>query len=170
MSTLKQATSQDLQQVQDMIDKVKVAMLTTRESDTTLRSRPMVIKTENFSGVISFLTAIDTPKIEEMKQNTEVNVSLADTSQAIFMSISGQARISQNKTEIERLWSDADKLWFPEGQDSDHIAVVSVRVNQVEYWNSNKLISAFHMAKDFIQGETYQGEGTTHEKLNVNAK
>lgn len=167
---MKNATPQDLQTVQELMDKVKIAMLTTQESDTTLRSRPMVIKSENFNGVLSFLTAIDTPKIEALKQYPHVNVSLADPGQALFMSLSGEARVSQNATEIERLWSEADKLWFPEGKDSGRIAVISVAVNQVEYWNSHRLVTAFHMAKDYLQGQAYQGGGSEHEKLNVNAK
>lgn len=169
MSTIKQATPENLTQVQELINTVKVAMLTTQESDHTLRSRPMVIKTENFSGVISFLTAIDTPKINELQQNTEVNISLASPGDAIFMSLSGQARVNQNRTEIDRLWSEADTLWFPEGKESERIAVISVQVSQVEYWSSNKLVAAFHMAKDYIQGETYDGKGTQHEKINVSA-
>lgn len=169
MSNIKQATPKNLEQVQTLINKVKVAMLTTQEPDSTLRSRPMVIKTENFSGVISFLTAIDTPKIDELQQNTEVNISLASPGDAIFMSLSGKARVNQNQTEIERLWSEADTLWFPEGRDSKRIAVISVQVSQVEYWNSNKLVAAFHMAKDYLQGETYDGEGSKHKKINVSA-
>jgi general stress protein 26 len=168
-TNVKKASPENLEQVQQLINKVKVAMLTTQEPDHTLRSRPMVIKTENFSGVVSFLTAIDTPKIDELQQNAEVNVSLASPGDAIFMSLSGKARVNQNQTEIDRLWSEADKLWFPEGKDSKRIAVISVQVSQVEYWSSNKLVAAFHMAKDYIQGEHYEGEGTQHEKLNVNA-
>ncbi len=162
--------SEDLQKVQELIEKVKIAMLTTQEGDNSLRSRPMVVKSESFSGVIAFLTAIDTPKIEELKAHPQVNVSLSDPGSAVFMSLSGEARVSQNATEIERLWTEADKLWFPEGKESDRIAVITVAVSQVEYWQSHKLVTAFHMAKDYLQGQPYQGGGSEHAKLNVNAK
>ncbi len=167
MSNVKQATSQELEKIQELMDKVKIAMLTTTEADGTLRARPMAIKTENFSGVLSFLTAVDTAKVDELKVKRQVNVTLSDPSSAIFASLSGEAVTTQNKTEIERLWDDTDQLWFPEGKDSDRIGVLSIRVNQAEYWDSNRLVSAFHMAKDYVKGEAYEGEGTEHQKLTI---
>lgn len=166
-SPFKVATQDDLDKLQELMNKIQVAMLTTHDSDRRLRSRPMIIKNDNFTGTVSFLTDITTAKIDEIKEDYDVNLSLSDPEKMIFVSLTGRGRANQDSARIQQLWSETDRLWFPNGPEDPDIAILDVIVDKAEYWDNNRLISAVYMAKDYIQGQAYQGEGAEHQKLKI---
>src|SRR5437762_7056415 len=65
----------DVKLLNEKIKDVRIAMLTTIESDGTLRSRPMVTQDTEFDGDLWFFTQASAPKVEEVQQHQQVNLS-----------------------------------------------------------------------------------------------
>jgi general stress protein 26 len=159
----------EMQVVADKIKKIKTAMLVTSDEDGTLRSRPM--QTLQVSGTdLLFITGYQSGKTHEIRNDSHVNVSFADESKNVYVSISGKAHVSKDPAKIDELWNEAFKAWFPEGKDDPNVAVLRVAVNSAEYWDtpSSPVVHAIGYVKAVLTGESYQPGD--HEKISIDKK
>lgn len=158
--------SENLKKLADKISKIETAMLVTTEEDGTLRARPMqALKLEG--NALWFLTGSNSPKSAQIKNDSHVNLSFADESSKLYVSVSGIATVNRDRQKIEELWSEPFKAWFPEGKDDPNIAVIRVEITQAEYWDtpSSPVVHLIGYAKAVVTGERYQpGE---NEKISV---
>ena len=53
------------------------------------------------------------------------------------MSLTGVARIVKDRALIDRLWTEAWKVWFPKGKDDPSIGLLEVDVSVAEYWDQS---------------------------------
>ena len=150
-----------------MIKDIEFAMLTTVEEDGSLRSRPMATQQVEFDGDLWFFTHASSPKVEEVEQDRNVNLSYANPDDQRYISVSGKARLVRDEAKIKELWNPALKALFPKGLDDPQLSLLKVTVERAEYWDSSQ--SAFVHLIGFIKavatGEAYRpGE---NEKLNL---
>jgi general stress protein 26 len=118
-----------------MIDEIRVCILVTRHGEA-LRGRPMGSVANRKLGEIHFLTRPSSHKAYEISDMGFVNLAFIDRTGEHFLSVSGTARISDDRAMIRSLWDgDADK-WFPEGADGPDVAIVRVKPDQAEYWDA----------------------------------
>jgi general stress protein 26 len=116
----------------------RVAMLTTVGADGHLRSRPMATVKAAFDGNLWFFTKASAPKTSEIRDNAHVNVVYADPEDRRFVSVSGRAALVRDPAQVEQLWSGRLKAWFPEGKKDPDLALIRVRIDHAEYWDSKK--------------------------------
>ncbi len=156
----------EIQKVADKIKDIKTAMLVTADEDGNLRSRPM--QTLQIEGSdLYYLTGYHSGKTYEIKNDSQVNITFADESNKVYVSVSGIATVSKDKQKIEELWNEAFKAWFPEGKEDPNIAVLKVKVTGAEYWDtpSSPVVHVIGYAKAVLTGQQYKpGE---HEKISV---
>ncbi|HZH42657.1 MAG TPA: pyridoxamine 5'-phosphate oxidase family protein [Lysobacter sp.] len=125
-----------LQRLAELIDDVHVAMFTTVAEDGRLVSRPLgTCKPERFDGRLWFVTSVDSPKVRELERNPLVNVAYASRSKNVYVSVSGHARVVDDRAQLERLWAPAMKVFFPEGKDDPGLRLICVDVESAEYWD-----------------------------------
>lgn len=158
--------NENLQTLAEKIKDIKTAMLVTAEPDGTLRSRPMQ-SLQIEGNTIWFLTGYKSGKTSEIKNESHVNLSYADESQKLYVSVSGLASVVQDQQKIEELWSEPFKAWFPEGKKDLDVALLRVDITQAEYWDtpSSPVVHLFGYAKAIVTGERYQPGD--NEKINV---
>ncbi len=77
----------------ELIKGIDIGMLTTREEDGTLRSRPMRVQEIEFDGDLWFLTKADSGKVHEIEINPQVCVSFARPDKQNYVSVSGDAEL-----------------------------------------------------------------------------
>lgn len=118
----------------DLIEDIEFSMLTTRDGDK-LRSRPMVHKEFDESGALWFFTHAAAHKTFEVEQEQQVGLSYAAPNSHHYVSISGRASIVRDPARVKRLWSDLDKVWFPDGPDDPEIVFLKVMPEEAEYWD-----------------------------------
>jgi general stress protein 26 len=123
-----------LAKVEEMMRDAKFAMLTTREKDGTLRSRPMATLQLDGEGNLWFFTSESSPKIEEAHQ--QVNLCYMRTAKQDYLSVSGAAELVHDKEKMQTLWSPWLKPWFPGGPDDQNLALLKVSIMGVEYWDA----------------------------------
>lgn len=144
--------------LRELIKDIKFAMLTTVEPDGSLRSRPMGTQETEFDGDLWFLTAADSPKVSEIQQERQVNVSYAAPNDQRYVSVSGTATLVRDRQKVHEYWSEPLKIWFPNGPDDPNLALLKVSVERAEYWEagSNAIGRAIDFAKALITGDERQ--------------
>ena len=151
----------------EKIKDVKIAMMTTAERDGTLRSRPMATQEMEFDGDLWFFTETNTPKVAEVQQHQQVNISYANPDKECYVSVSGTTQLIRERQKIEQLWKPMYKVWFTQGLDDPNLALLQVTVTSAEYWDapSSKMVQLASFAKAMVTGQRDQmGE---NQKLNL---
>ncbi|MBO3269816.1 MULTISPECIES: pyridoxamine 5'-phosphate oxidase family protein [Hymenobacter] len=161
----------DVQKLFDKIKDVKIAMLTTTaEDDQSLRSRPMGTLKPGDDGSLYFFTDKDDAKVYEVKKDSHVNLSYADPSSDVYVSVSGRANAYRDQAKIDELWSEDLKAWFPEGKNDPNIMILKVDVDKGEYWDtpSGLLSRAYAYARAVVAGKKNDSDDVNeHAKVDV---
>lgn len=142
----------------ELIKDIKVAMMTTIESDGSLRSRPMWTHDRDFDGELWFFTREHSAKVDEVEHDHHVNLAYAEPGKDRFVSISGRCRLVQDKEKARELWNPTLKAWFPEGLDDPELALLCVKVEKAEYWDtpSSRMVQLVGFVKSVLTGQTYE--------------
>jgi len=135
--TATQTRADDLQKLRDMVKDIDFCMLTTVDENGDLHSRPMSSNGDiDPDGDLWFFTGASSHKVMEVAKLPKVNISFADPQNQRYISISGVAELVRDRKKIEELWKPQFKLWFPEGKDDPNIALLRIKLEKGEYWDS----------------------------------
>jgi general stress protein 26 len=126
----------NVQKLKDLISGTKVAMLTTLNSDGTFHSRPMWTQQSDFDGNLWFFTRSHSPKALELQKDHHVTVTYADPEDGCYIAVTGQGEVVQDRKKAEQLWNPIYQAWFPKGLDDPGIALIRVKVDKAEYWDT----------------------------------
>ena len=129
-------SSDEIQHFAILIKGIGIAMLTTVRSDGSLRSRPMATQKTEFDGSLWFFTLTASPKVGEVEEEGQVNVSYADPVDNRYISISGRAALVLDRQKIEELWNPSLAAWFPKGLADQQLALLRVDTENGAYWDS----------------------------------
>ena len=124
-----------LRKVGMMIRGIKVAMLTTSAPDGSLHSRPMATREAEFDGRLWFFTRASSTKVDEIRDDAEVNVSYASPEEHRYISLGGRAALVRDPGRLRELWGPSDRMWFPQGLDDPDLALLRVDVRVAQYWD-----------------------------------
>lgn len=139
-----------------LIEGIKFAMFTTQHSNGHLHSRPMTTLNKTMlDDKLWFFMSVKSGAAQELAQQSQVNISYADTGKDIYVSVSGSAQVVDDKNQRQVLWTKFAQAWFPGGVDDPDLALVRVTVSHAHYWDvsENKLTQLFVMAKAVFSGE-----------------
>ncbi|MFD2785515.1 pyridoxamine 5'-phosphate oxidase family protein [Hymenobacter rubripertinctus] len=157
----------DLSKLLDKIKEVRIAMLTTQDNDGSLRSRPMYTQKPDGSSALVFLTDKDSAKVYEVKKDSHVNLSYGQPDDNIYVSVSGRANAYRDQAEIDQLWSEPMRAWFPKGKEDESIYILKVEIDKGEYWDtpSSLITQAYAYVRALATGER-----STSDDVNEHAK
>jgi general stress protein 26 len=152
----------------EMIRDIKIAMMTTIDTDGMLHSRPMYNQDADEHGDLWFFTQIQSPKITEISRDNEVNLAYSDPDKQHYVSVFGTAEIVRDKAKIEEKWSEGLRSWFPNGTDDPQIALIRVHPVKGEYWDSpnSTVLHLYGYAKAVLTGKS-PTEMTEQEKVDL---
>jgi general stress protein 26 len=136
------AGGSDTDRVWELMEKISTCMLTTHDGDH-LRSRPMAAFVRRNEDAVYFLSDADRHKDAEIERNPNVGLAFADGQK--FVSVTGQASVSQDKAKIKELWSPAVQAWW-DSPDDPNIRLLTVRPDDAEFWDGpGKIIGTIKM-------------------------
>jgi general stress protein 26 len=164
-----QTQASGLQTFKDKVKSIKIAMLTSINSDGTLHSRPMQTQEIKDDGVLWFFTGKNSEKANEIQKDSHVSVSYADPGSNTYVAVRGKANLVTDQAKIDELWNDLLKAWFPEGKSDPNVALLQVTMDSAEFWDApnGKLVQLFGMAKAMVTGEPYKAGPSEHGTLNM---
>lgn len=138
----------DADRVYDLVEDIKVCMLTSKNGEE-LRARPMHAIVDRDSGEISFLADARAHKDDEIAADPHVCLAFAKPNANDYVSISGEARVHEDRGAIEAHWNEMAKTWFPQGPEDPNIRILTVTPRSAEFWDgkSNPIAVAFEVAR-----------------------
>lgn len=149
--------SESLKKVHDMIENIRIAMMTTVDEQNNLVSRPMAVAQIDESDYIWFFTKRSSPKVDQMQQSQhKVNLSFADADDSNYVSVSGTGQEIDDQAKVDELWSPQVKAWFPEGKEDPELTLLKVHIDMAEYWSASdsKMVRFFQQAAAVVTGDT----------------
>jgi general stress protein 26 len=156
-----------IEKLWDLIRHIKFAMFTTRHENGHLHSRPMT--TQNAKGDegdrLWFFMSRQSDPVSDLETEPTVNVSYSDPGADSYVSVSGTARVIEDRSRKQALWSKMTEAWFPRGIDDPDLALVEVEIVHAHYWDvkENKMTQLWKMAKAEISGNPPRDMGETGE-------
>jgi general stress protein 26 len=156
-------SNESLRHLGELIEGIKVAMLTTSNAEGALVSHPMTPLEMDSAGCLWFFTDVRASSVEQLHA---VNLSFADIERASYVSISGVGTIETDRFRIEALWTPMAKPWFPDGPESTYLALITIQPQLAEIWDAphSKMVRMFAMAASVAAGKPI-GVGE-HTKIN----
>lgn len=159
------------EKLQHLVREIDVAMVTTVTPDGALRSRPMATREFTDDGEIWFFTADDSGKVVDLSEENAVNVSYAEPKKQHYVSIIGNATVVHDRDRAQELWQPSLKAWFPKGLDDPHLALLRVRIETAEFWDTH--VSKMVQLIDKVRGAAaLDDDGTApgeHTKVGIRA-
>ena len=134
---MSQTIEQKKKHLHELIADFTTAMLVTRAVDGHLQGRPLALAEAQYDGKVYFSTSIESPKVAQLEADEHVAVTFQDDKR--YVSLTGTARTTRDRALIDRLWSEAWKVWFPKGKDDPTLAIVTVTPETGEYWDQTGL-------------------------------
>ena len=119
----------------DLIDDIRICMMTTVEEDGRLASRPMYGLEADQAGDLWFFTSVESSKTTEISRDGHVNLAYSHPSKQHYISLSGRAEIVRDKGHIQNKWSEPLRTWFPEGKDDPQLALIRGHPERGEFWD-----------------------------------
>jgi general stress protein 26 len=120
----------------EIIETIRVAMVTTSADDGALHSRPLTTLEVDAAGAVWFFTRASSSQAEDVQHTGRVNLSYVEPGGARFASVAGTAEIVRDVDKAASLWHSDYEEWFPGGADDADLAFIKVSVEKVEYWDS----------------------------------
>jgi general stress protein 26 len=139
--------------VAEIMKDTRIAILTYASLEGALVSTPMGMQDFEEPGTTWFLTERDTDKVRAIEADPRVNVSYS--SKAGWVSLSGTARVSQDRQKLEELWDASAGAFMSGGPDDPSNVLLEIDGATAEYWESpGKVSAAFQLAKGLLSNET----------------
>ena len=161
----------ELNKFYGLIDEIKIAMMTTRRPDGHLESRAMANQKRADGADLWFVTTEGSDKLRDIERDPHVNLAYYKAGSYEWVSASGLASVSRNRSKIAELYEPDWKAWFGQDDDSRHgtaddprIVLIGIDVHAAVFLEVNKPkpVVLFELAKGWLTGEQVE-LGETHE-------
>jgi len=147
-----------------LAEKIRIALLTSWDGEQQ-RIRPLSANVDRDADVIQFLIgahggttlaeATGAPALtlaEQVKKFPTVTLAFADHGSHDYVTITGQAVVSNDRARIKELWTPFAKAWW-DGADDPEIRLLTVTPENAEIWEGpNQLIATAIMLTAAVTG------------------
>lgn len=157
----------DREKLYELAKEVRIAMMTTLESDGSLHVRPMGNREADEQGNFWFFAAKDESVAKNIAANPQVALGFSDPRGNTYVSISGTAELNDSRAMIEELWTPYLEAWFPKGKTDPNIVLIKVDPQRGEFWDSSAsiIVNAIGFIKAKLGGGAANDLGDTKKLL-----
>lgn len=71
-----------------------------------------------------------------MEEEGQVNVTYENSMESVYVSLSGRATLVVDPQQIEKLWHEDHRVWFPKALKDPKLALLRIDVDKWAYWDS----------------------------------
>lgn len=131
------------------------------------KSRPMALQSVDENGDLWFLSDVTSDKNKEIGSDPEVQLYFMNNSKYEYVFIKGKASITQDKTLIEKYWSNFANAWF-DGKDDPKVSLIKVTPTDGYYYETkeNKIVAMSKMIFAAVTGSSIE-DGGVEGKLSL---
>ena len=137
--------------VWELAEKINICMFVTWDGERQ-RARPLASNVERDNHAIFFLTDVNGLKDDQIERFPVVTLAYADTSGYKFVSITGTAKVTNDRAKIKDLWTPDNKAFW-ESENDPNIRLITVTPEDAEVWDSpGRIVSAVKMLTAAVTG------------------
>jgi general stress protein 26 len=140
----------------ELIKHMRFGMLTHKHANGSLHAHPLTTQNKSLEPdmMLYFFVSKKTELGQRLTADGNVNVSYADPQKDTYVSICGQASVSDDMRLKQHLFNALAKAWFPGGVNDPDLELVQVRITHAEYWDvkESKTTQLYKMAKAAVTG------------------
>jgi len=140
----------------ELIKDIRFAMFTTRDTNNHLQAWPMTMQNKSLDdGKLWFFMSRSSEAVLQLQANPMMCVAFADPGKDTYVSLSSTARVMDNRTKAQELWSKMNEAWFKGGVDNPDLALVEVSIVHGHYWDvkESKVTQLALIAKAVMTGQ-----------------
>ncbi len=135
----------------ELAEKINICMFVTWDGERQ-RARPLAANVIREEHAIYFLVDVNGMKDDQIEKFPIVTMAFADTSAYKFVSITGEAVVTNDRAKIAELWTPDNKAFWDSKDDPD-IRLITVKPDDAEVWDSpGKIVSAVKMLTAAVTG------------------
>ena len=136
----------ELDMVWKEIGRIETCMMITHDGEQ-MRARPMVGSADRAANTIWFITNRSSHKDNEIMDDPHVCLAYADVSKNTYVSVSGRARLSDDRAKLKELWTSSVDAWFKGGPEDPEALLIAIQPENAEVWDnpSSDLVVALKM-------------------------
>lgn len=133
-----------IERIWELVKSIDFCMFVTWDGERQ-RARPLSARPIREEGRIYFLTDVDGAKDDQIERFPRVTLAFADIAKHSYVSVTGDATVSDDRAKIADLWTAADKAWW-DSENDPAIRLISVEPHDAELWDGpNRLVGAAKM-------------------------
>lgn len=149
--------SEALKKIKELAEKAGSCFFCTDiEQGHPFSTRPMAAEKIDDEGNFWFLSASDSNKNLEVKEEPVAQLLFQGSAHSDFMSLYGKVEISRDPSKIDELWDPMMKTWFTEGKSDPRITVLKFSPTEGYYWDTKHgmAVALLKRIAGAIQGKT----------------
>ena len=124
----------DTRKIAKLIKDIDICMFVTR-ADGAVRGRPMSNNGKvEFDGDSWFFSYRDTPKVEEIEADPNVQLAYIATEKGTWISVEGTAQVVEDDARKRKLWDKQLEAWFKDGPEDDNVVLLKVSAERIHAW------------------------------------
>jgi general stress protein 26 len=131
-----------------------IGMMVTHTTDGSLHARPMAIADRDVNGDLWFVTAVTSPKVQEVRLDNRGLVTLQSSTKQV--TLTGMFQCVRDHTKLSALWHESFRAWFPKGLDDPSLVLMHLVTEEAEYWDNSGIRGLKYIikaAKAYATGE-----------------
>ncbi len=146
--------------VAELIKDIRIAMLTHADGEGNLVSHPMATQQVEFDGDVLFIAERDSHKCRDIAAQSPARVNVAYSSSSTWVSLSGTARIVDDRAKLEELWNTFTGAWMEGGPENPNNVIIEISTDSAEYWDSPgaKVVQLANFVKAKVTGKRLEGD------------
>ena len=140
--------------LKELAEGIDFAIMATNLKNEPSHAVPMSTKKVDIEGNVWFLSSSESTHNKNIVSDSKTQLFYSNPSSMEFLTVYGDASISENKGVIKELYSKTDDAWF-EGVEDPKITAIKVTPIETYYWDTKhgRLESLFKMGIGLITGE-----------------
>lgn len=137
--------------VWELAEDIKICMFVTWDGERQ-RARPLAANVDRDEHAIYFLTDVSGLKDDQIERFPVVTLAFADTGDHKYVSVTGEASVSNDRAKIAELWTPDNKAFW-DSKDDPGIRLITVRPEDAEVWDSpGKIVATVKMLTAAVTG------------------
>jgi general stress protein 26 len=146
------ALTDPVARLNELIQGIELAILTTVRTDSSLHSCPMAAQPVDANGAFWFLTGDNTEKVEAVRTAPRVSLFFTEPAANRFISVSGFCELIRDRNMAKELWHSDYKSWFPGGPEDSTLVLMKIVVEEADYWDAarSRMVSLTGFSKAAI--------------------
>ena len=145
--------SEAVDRVWELAKSIDICMFATWDGEYT-RCRPLSARVHREENAIYFLVNDDGAKNDQLEKYPKTTMAWTDSARYKYVTISGHAVVSNDRSKIKQLWEKTDTAWWDSADDPE-IRLITVTPDEAELWDSpGRIVATAKMLVAAVTGTT----------------